>query len=79
MNMITSRKNHTAVVLDGKIVVAGGEHDEQHLYSMGCIEAHDILEYVPLDYPLLQIYFDQILQLGKALLVTKHTYLYLGL
>ena len=74
MNMITARYiHHTAAVLDEKIVVAGGHSGRQHLSSMECIDAHDILEYAPLDYPLPVEYFDQILQLGKALLLTKHT------
>ena len=72
MNMTTARYLHTAALLDGKIVVAGG-NGEQFLSSMECIGARDILEYAPLDYPLPQTYFDQILQLGKALLVIKHT------
>ena len=72
MNMITACYRHTAAVLDGKIVVAGGYNQEQYISSMECINACDILEYAPLDYPLRDIYFNQILQLGKALLVTKH-------
>ena len=72
MNMITAREDHTAAVLGGKIVVAGG-YNGQCLSSMECIESTYLLEYAPLDYPLPQIYFNQILQLGKALLVTKHT------
>ena len=73
MNLITAQWYNTAAVLDGKIVVAGGRDDEQYLSSMECIDARDVLEYVPLDYPLSQIYFNQILQIGKALIVTKHT------
>ena len=73
MNMITARYYHTAAVLDGKIVVAGGCSDEQFLSSIECIDARDILEYAPLEYPLQDEYFNQILQLGKALLITKHT------
>ena len=73
MNMITARVFHTAAVLDGKIVVAGGENDGQFFSSMECIDARDILKYAPLDYPLPQIYFNQIMQLGKALLLTKYT------
>ena len=74
MNMITGRNFHTAAVLDRKIVVAGGVDSDGHcLSSMECIDVRDVLEYAPLDYPLPHIYFDQILQLGKALLVTKHT------
>ena len=73
MNMITARSYHTAAVMDGKIVVVGGTGDRGRLSSMECIDVCDVLEYTPLDYPLSQIYFDQILQLGKALLVSKHT------
>ena len=73
MNMITSRCRHTAAILDGKIVVAGSNGDRQCLSPMEYIDARDVLEYAPLDYPLPQIYFNQILQLGKALLVSKTT------
>ena len=78
MNMNTARSFHTAAELDGKIVGAGGysgrgRHGRQYLSSMECIDARDILEYAPLDYPLLLEYFNQILQLGRALLITKHT------
>ena len=70
INMIIARISHTAAVLDGKIIVAGGSGG---VSSMECIDIQDVLEYAPLDYPLPQIYFDQILLLGKALLVSKHT------
>ena len=74
MNMITAPHRHTAAVLDGKIGVAGGRFGGPFLSSMECtiIDAQDILEYAPLDYPLPVEYFNQILQLGKALLVTNH-------
>ena len=72
MNMNTTRRNHTAAVLDGKIVVAGGWVGRQRLSSMMCIDGRDILEYAPLDYPLQNEYFNQILQLGKAILITKY-------
>ena len=73
MNMITARGGHTAAVLGGKIVVAGGDRDEQVLSSMECIDARDILEYAPLDYPVPVEYLNQVLQLGKALFISKHT------
>merc|ERR1712071_166719 len=49
MHMFTARYFHTAAVLDGKIVVAGGECYDGGLSSMECIDARDILEYAPLD------------------------------
>ena len=58
MNMITARKSHTAAVLDGKVVVTGGYDGRQSLSSVECIDARDILEYAPLDYPLPDIYFN---------------------
>ena len=67
MDMITARYNHTAAALDGKIVVAGGRRGRRCLSSMECIDARDLLEYAPLDYPLPELYFNLILQLGKAL------------
>ena len=79
INMITGRDYHTAAVLDGKVVVAGGAcydgrlSDVRGLSSVECIDARDLLEYAPLDYPLPVEYFNQVLQLGKVLLVTKHT------
>ena len=72
INMITARRCHTAAVLDGKIIVAGGtDSDGRDLTSVECIDVRDVLEYTPLEYPLPQTYFDQILQLRKALLVSK--------
>ena len=73
MNMITARYYHTTAVLDGKIVVAGGSSGGRRLSLMEYIDARDVLEYAPLDYPLPDIYFNQVLQLGKSLLVTKYT------
>ena len=40
VNMFTARDGHTAAVIDGEIVVAGG----QYLSSMECIDANDILK-----------------------------------
>merc|ERR1712071_432809 len=73
MDMITARNNHTAAVLDGKVGVASGcSSSGQVLSSMECIRARDVLEYAPLDYPLPVEYFNQVLQLGKVLLVNKY-------
>ena len=52
MNMTTGRQGHTASLPDGKIVVAGGRVGGRSLLSMECIDAHDVLEYAPLDYSL---------------------------
>ena len=62
----SNRKTATLMTIDDSY------NDEQDVSSMECIDARDILEYAPLDYPLRVEYFNQILQLGKALLVTKH-------
>ena len=66
MNMITAPHRHTAAVLDGKIVVAGGRSRGQFLSTMECIGACDVLEYAPLHYPVPQIYFNRKLQLGRS-------------
>ena len=58
MNMITARDTHTAAVLVGKIIVAGGWSGRRRLYSMEFLDAREILEYAPLDYLLPQIYFN---------------------
>ncbi len=73
ISMITARYLHIAAVLDGKIVIAGGYNGSQVISSVECIDAGDVLEYAPLDYPLSVEYFNQVLLLGKALLVNKYT------
>merc|ERR1719215_2327939 len=79
MDMIKARRHHTAAVLDGKIVVAGGRDrisdlltsgGEDQVYdvitSVECIDADDLLEYAPLHYPLpKKLLFDRILEIGK--------------
>ena len=65
LNMITARCGHSAALLDGKIVVAGGFCDGECISSMECIDAGDIFEYAPLDYPLPTQIFNRILELGK--------------
>ena len=66
MDMIDARACHTAAVLDGKIVVAGGiNQDRNVLASVECIDADALLEYAPLHYPLPTLLFDQILEIGK--------------
>eukprot|EP00814_Leptocylindrus_danicus_P005900 CAMPEP_0116022390 /NCGR_PEP_ID=MMETSP0321-20121206/10960_1 /TAXON_ID=163516 /ORGANISM="Leptocylindrus danicus var. danicus, Strain B650" /LENGTH=79 /DNA_ID=CAMNT_0003493455 /DNA_START=508 /DNA_END=745 /DNA_ORIENTATION=- len=54
MDMNTARWLHTAeVVLDEKIVVAGGwDVNLNNVSSMECINADVLLEYAPLHYPL---------------------------
>ena len=51
MDMIQARRYHTAAVLDGKIVVDGGE-GRNVLTSVESIDADALLEYAPLHYPL---------------------------
>ena len=66
MDMIEARKFHTAAVLDGKIVVAGGfGRDDNVLASVECIDADALLEYAPLHYPLPKLLFNRILEIGK--------------
>ena len=66
MDMISERVYHTAAVLDGKIVVAGGEdQDDNKLASVECIDADALLEYAPLHFPLPRLLFNRILQIGK--------------
>merc|ERR1719215_2323442 len=67
MDMIEARYRHTVAVLDGKIVVAGGQdRDRNVLTSVECIDADDLLEYTPLHYPLpKKLLFDRILEIGK--------------
>merc|ERR1712226_1116631 len=66
MDMIEARQEHSATVLDGRIVVAGGQdNDENTLTSVECIDADALLEYAPLRYPLPRLLFNRILQIGK--------------
>merc|ERR1712150_305812 len=66
MDMIKARHYHTAAVLDGKIVVAGGRgQDQKVLASVECIDADALLEYAPLHYPLPKLLFNRILEIGK--------------
>ena len=49
MDMNKAFSRHTAAVLDGKIVVAGGlDRDDNTLASVECIDADALLEYAPL-------------------------------
>merc|ERR1712137_973832 len=66
MDMIEARRYHTAAVLDGKIVVAGGVgRGSKVLASVECIDADALLEYAPLHYPLPTLLFKRILEIGK--------------
>ena len=66
IDMNTALGNHTAVALGGKITVAGGQNDLKPLTSMEYIDTRDLLNFVPLVYPLPTFYFNQIIQTGKA-------------
>ena len=68
MDMVTTRFKHTVAVLGEKIIVVGGRGGNfgKPLSSMEFIEAHDLLEYSPLNYPLPHSYFNKILQIVKA-------------
>jgi len=66
MDMIEARIAPTAVVLDGKIVVAGGENgDTNALASVECIDVDVLLQYAPLHYPLPDWVMDRIFEIGK--------------
>jgi len=66
MDMIEARHSHTAVVLDGKIVVAGGQdQDRKALASVECIDADALLEYAPLHFPLPTLLFDRVLEIDR--------------
>jgi len=66
MDMIEARYCHTATVLEGKIIVAGGiDRDNNKLASVECIDADAMLEYAPLHYPLPTLLFDRILEIGN--------------
>ena len=67
MGMLTPRGYFTAAVLDGKIVVAGGDDgDARPALSTEFIDIDNLLEYAPLHYPLPSLVFDRILEIGKA-------------
>ena len=66
IDMSTVRARHTAAVLDGKIIVAGGECQIKRLSSMEFIQIRDLLEFAPLIHPLPTLYFNQILQIMKS-------------
>jgi len=66
MDIIKARHHHTAAVLDGKIVVAGGrDRGYKALASVECIDIDALLEHAPLHYPLPKLLFDRILEIGK--------------
>jgi len=66
IDMIEARCCGSAVVLDGKIVVAGGwGRDRDPLVSVECIDADALLEHAPLHYPLPTLLFNRILEIGK--------------
>ena len=66
MDMIEARRSHTAAVLDGKIVVAGGEgRADNVLASVECIDVDALLEYAPLHYPLPDWILNRIFEIGK--------------
>jgi len=67
IDMIKFRISHAAAVLDDKIVVAGGEgQDENTLKSVECIDVHALLEYTPLHYPLPDRILDRVFEIGKV-------------
>ena len=66
MDMIEARHGHTAAVLGGKIVVAGGiDRGYKALASVECINADVLLQYAPLHYPLPYWILDRVLDIGK--------------
>ena len=66
MDMIDARNSHTAAVLDGKIVVAGGQdRGYKALASVECIDADALLEFAPLHYPLPDWILNRVLEIGK--------------
>lgn len=64
IDMSTARGFHTAVVLDGNIIVAGW-HKEENVSYMELISTRDLLEFAPVIYPLPIFYYNRILQIGK--------------
>mmetsp|Transcript_8353 Transcript_8353/g.12374 ORF Transcript_8353/g.12374 Transcript_8353/m.12374 type:complete len:231 (-) Transcript_8353:65-757(-) len=65
MNMNEDRINHSATVLEGKVVVHGGSGRADCKYSTEYIKIQELLEYAPLFFPLPPFYFNKILILGK--------------
>ena len=66
MDMIQARDTHTAAVLDGKIVVAGGwSRDCNVLASVECIDVDALLVYAPLHYPLPDWILNRIFEISK--------------
>ena len=64
--MTEALHDHTAAVLDGKILVAGGvDHDNNALASVECIDVDALLEYAPLHYPLPDWIMDRVFEIGK--------------
>ena len=67
MGMLTPRHSFIAAVLDGKIVVTGGQDGLGRIaLSAEFIDINVLLEYAPLYYPLPSLVFNRILEIGKA-------------
>uniref|UniRef100_A0A7S2L588 Uncharacterized protein n=1 Tax=Leptocylindrus danicus TaxID=163516 RepID=A0A7S2L588_9STRA len=66
MDMHHARAGHSAVVLDGKIVVAGGNDDDYNvLASVESIDVNALLKYAPLHHPLPDWILNRIFEIGK--------------